>query len=324
MKVLLSPDRDNNQYLENLYGIISKIGDVNVYKASSINFGLLKSGLNHFDFTFVSWLENSLVDKNSKKINLKTIFKFLLKIIILKFISKKIIYIRHNIYPHALKGKDAKIAKKLIDLVCKVSDKCVVHSGHLGEPYTYLPHPLYKFPFQAGDKKAPGYVIFGRIIEYKGIDKLLEQWKDMPLTIAGSVGSNSYLEKLVQLKKDLGLSSVQIDARFLSEAEARDIVESSRGLILSHNEDDMIVSGSFFFAASLGVPVYAIKSDFLTWLKNEHNFPFLTLFDSVENLVSALENIGETPETQKEEILNISNNLFGDDVIKVNLEKILL
>jgi beta-1,4-mannosyltransferase len=327
IKILFAPDFDQNQYIENIYNIIKSIGSVELTKVKHIVPGLITSGVNHYDISIVHWLENWLVnDVNDKRLTLRSSMRFLLRLFVLKIISKKLIYVRHNVYPHSLNGRDAKIAEWLTDLACKISDVCVVHSGHLGKNYTYIPHPLYRFENQIDVNEADKikrFVVFGRIVEYKAIDKLLNAWSNVPLLIAGSVGSKPYAEQLVTIKANRQLTNVDIDARFLSNEEAQSIVSNSRGLVLAHCEDDMIVSGSFFFAASLGVPVYAVKTPFLSWLKSESNYKGLHIYDNLPEMVTALGS-GKLEESDVSQVSLEAKNLFGDQVIKQAFEKILL
>lgn len=325
MNILFFPDFDQNQYTENMYKIIESIEGVNLKRVNNLPFGLMKHGFHHFDIVVVSWLENWLVDVKTHTLSLRTVLRFLLRVMMLKFIGKKLIYVRHNIYPHALQTKYGKLATKLTNLACWMSDFTVVHSGHLSTTYQYVPHPLYRFDQSISSVEqmsTPRFVMFGRIIEYKAIDKLLDIWPSMPLLVTGSVGSPSYIERLNAIKAKRSLTNVVIDGRFLSNSEAQSLVATSRGMILAHSEDDMIVSGSFFFAASLGVPVYAIKSPFLVWLKSEFNYVGLQVFDDLQSMVTAI-STEEYKSIDHKQIAAQAAQLFGDKAIKQSMEKLI-
>lgn len=325
LKILFCPDFDQNQYIENIYKIIESIDSVEITRVKNITPGLIKSGFKHYDVSVVHWLENWLVNEQNKRITWRSIMRFVVRFVTLKIISKKVIYVRHNIYPHSLSSKDGKVAQWFADVACRLADVCVIHSGHLNKKYVYVPHPLYKFDHQVElpqSAKLKQFVMFGRIIEYKAIDKVLQKWGEAPLLVAGSVGSKEYVEQLGAIKANRKLDNVSIDARFLSNEEAQLIVASSRGLILAHCEDDMIVSGSFFFAASLGVPVLAIKSPFLTWLKSEFNYTGLFIFDDLKDMVHAI-NRQAVDEVDRRKISMEAQNLFGDQTIKQTFEKLL-
>jgi len=320
-KILLTPDFDGNQYLENVYNILQDIEDVEVTITKSINLKKLTLGFNAFDFSVVNWLENSMVD-NRNRISIASFAKFTVKFLILKIICKKIIYVRHNFYPHALIGTQAILAKNIIDFFVKSADQCLVHSGHLiSKNVHYVPHPLYHF-----DEEIPTngnedyYIIFGRIVEYKAIDKLLVAWGEEKLLIAGKVDSIDYLDKLNNIITLRNLNNVTTATHYLSNTEAATKVSSSCGLIIAHSDDDMIVSGSFFFAASLGVPVFAIKTPFFEWLINTQGYVGLFVYDDIRQLINGISSHKKNVKN-KNDILNSAQLLFGNDLVKKYWEK---
>lgn len=320
-KILFYPKFGENQYTENIFNAVKSFSE-DIDQVEPINFGILKNGINAYDIAIVHWLDNTLVNAN-KSVSIMSILKYLTKFIILKIVSKKIVYVRHNIYPHALTGRSAKIAQHLIEFVIKLCDKCVVHSGHLETNDTvYIPHPLYNIQNQesltVNQDLEDFFVIFGRILEYKAIDKLLNSWGSESLIVAGKVDSDVYLESLNQIVRNRNLNKVSIVAKFLSDAEAAKLVASSNGLIITHNDDDMIVSGSFFFAVSLGTPVYAVKSLFFEWLIKHHNYPGLFIYSDFSALVRG---ISENKQIDRSLLLKASQSLFGDSTVKKAWEK---
>lgn len=316
-KILFYPRSGENQYTQNVFDVVKGFAD-EVEQIEPVSFKLLKNGFNAYDIAIVHWLDNTLVNKQ-KKMTVLSIAKYLVKILILKYLAKKIVYVRHNVYPHALKGNSARIAEKVIDTVAHICSASVVHSGHLAHDNTvYLPHPLYKIDsrqplvksetFAAGNK----FVIFGRIVEYKAIHRLLKFWGNDTLVVAGKCDSVPYLESLNAIVAERKLDQVSIQASFLSDTAAANLVSSSDGLVITHNDQDMIVSGSFFFAASLGVPVHAVRSPFFEWLIKEYQYPGLFLYDSLELLAIQA---AQQPLVSRQKILNAAESLFGDKAV---------
>jgi hypothetical protein len=83
----------------------------------------------------------------------------------------------------------------------------------------------------------------------------------------------------------------------------------------------MIVSGSFFFAISLGMPVYALQTPFLTYIKHKLLFPGLFLYSGMDDLVRDLSmNKNEINKEKRIDILNKANEYFGDEEIKNKLK----
>lgn len=323
-KILFYPRFGENQYTENTYECLQTFS-TDIQAIEPLDFSVLKSGFHHYDIAVVHWLDNTLVTQ-AKTISVLSIAKFLLKLCILKWVARKIVYVRHNLYPHALHGRAARIACSLINMACRVSDQCVVHSGHLADRHTsYIPHPLYQLETQQGESNASPagpYIVFGRIVEYKAIDRLLENWGDVPLLIAGKVDSAAYLSQLQQIitRRRLG-RHVSLQARFISDQEATAAVSASRGLILTHSDEDMIVSGSFFFAASLGVPVHAVKTPFFEWLKNNYNYPGLFIHDDIPALIAGL---NHHQEIDRAALQTAARTLFGQEVVSAAWRNLLL
>lgn len=324
-KILFYPRSGENQYTQNVFDVINFFSD-EVKQVEPLSFNLLKNGFNAYDLAIVHWLDNTLVNKH-KKMTVLSIAKYLTKLLILKYVAKKIVYVRHNMYPHALSGKSAYTAEKIIDFVASACTASVVHSGHLAQGNSkYLPHPLYKVIstqtcIQSVAQSNKSFVIFGRIVEYKSIHHLLKVWREDKLIVAGKSDSKAYLETLNAIVSEKELSQVLIQASFLSDEDASNLVSNSDGLIITHNDQDMIVSGSFFFAASLGVPVHAVKSPFFEWLVKEYQYPGLFLYDNLESLAA---NISQQPIINRKEILEAADLLFGDQAVLSAWEKFLL
>lgn len=316
IKVLTTPDVNENQYVDNVARILRSIAKVELTVVDNINFNLIKHGYHTYDVAVIHWLENIVVSK-AKRVSFRGTIKFFLKFLIIKFVSKKTIYVRHNIYPHALTGLSALVAKSLTSICMSLSDHRVVHSGHLANKHTtYIPHPLYSVePANFSSKRRGYYIVFGRIAEYKAIDTLLSHWGTQLLLVAGKVDSQNYLSKLEEIVEKRSAKNIEIAAKFLSDDLAATYVLNSKGLIITHHDRDMIVSGSFFFAISLGVPVYAIETPFFKWLKNEYNFYGLTLYSDIESLVNSVNSSLECS-FNSERIKQAAISHFGDGKIK--------
>lgn len=314
MRILFSPATASNQYIENTIALINSLDATHVETQARLNARfILRNAFNRYDCIIINWLENNLVGKN-KSLDIWAVAKFLFKFFIYRIMGRKLIFVRHNIYPHALKGRQASIATWIIEAAIKLSTISVVHSGHLeSDNARYVPHPLYRVDSRAEAQGSDYYVIFGRIVAYKAIHKLLESWGSQRLIIAGIVEDHAYAASLQSIIKTRGLNNVQLRAEFLSEAEAEQLVANSKGLILSHCDADMIVSGSFFFAASLGVPVFAMVTPFFQWLKNEQGYQGLQVFTSLQAMTAEL---ATAATVEKNTIAASAQRLFGNDRVR--------
>lgn len=291
IKYYPKPSKDN-QYVHNTISSIETAFATKVDIASSLKTVLKKPKLlfsqKKSDFLIINWLENHLRSSNNS-LSILGIFKYFLYLLYFRLIAKKLIYVRHNIYPHNMVGIHAKIACYITEVGMKLCQQKVVHSGHLKDKgYAYVPHPLYdlKLDLKYKPKFNNYYIIFGRIERYKKIETIIKNWDlEETLLIAGSIGEQSYLDELETISAQ---KNIKFDARYIPDNEAASLVKESKGAILAHADEDMIVSGSFFFAITLGAPVFAIETPFFNWLRKEQQFKGLYLSPSPEMIITTL------------------------------------
>lgn len=136
-----------------------------------------------------------------------------------------------------------------------------------GEPHTIIPHGHYRDWFAKYPRKAVvagqiGY--FGLIRPYKGVENLIESFRDTrddhpELTLR--IGGNPSSEQTASAIRDLatGDERISLDLRFLSEAELAEVATSSELVVLPylfmHN------SGGTLAALSLERPVLVPDND---------------------------------------------------------------
>lgn len=269
------------------------------------------------DVVILNWHEN-LLNIGKEKFSAIGVLKFFSYFLFFKVISRKVIFVRHNIYPHAMSGWRAFVANKLTSIVANISDYKISHSGHLIKyGYKYVPHPLYNIECNSVDqnyelKKNSYYVIFGRIERYKKIECVISEWNsEKTLIIAGSASDTAYLSELRGIAKD---KPIVIISRYIEEKEAQLIVANAKGLIVSHADEDMLVSGSFFYALSLGTPVFAVSSEFFKWVKEQYDFCGLFMFSTPKGIVESVS--ADTHDViSRQEIIRQAQVLFGDNTV---------
>src|SRR5690606_35723907 len=81
---------------------------------------------------------------------------------------------------------------------------------------------------------------------------------------------------------------VTIRPGYLAEAEATSLVAGSQGLIVCHQDDSMIVSGTFFFALAQGVRLFALPSAFLKWARLRLGPEVVNIADDLPALAAQL------------------------------------
>lgn len=279
--------------------------------------------LRKFDVAIFNWIDNSLAGPRGG-FSPRGACVYFLKILYGKMLARKTIFVRHNNYPHACAEASSGLCRKIVDFSEKVFDCTIIHSGaETGENRLYVPHPIYfeAMPDISQDqvKGDEYYLVFGRIQRYKEIEKLILRIPaDVPLLVAGPCSDQAYLDQLQQLARG---KNVRINAGFLSEENAVLAVSRSKGVILSHAGADMIVSGTYFFAASLGVPVFAKVTPFFDWLRGTGNAKGLYVFKTEEDLVDVLQS-GKVETDAWAPIREFALASFGIESVRKHWERV--
>jgi beta-1,4-mannosyltransferase len=198
----------------------------------------------------------------------RTFLSNVVALLALKVACEKIIWVRHNYWPHDLPRKYFR-QDLLLALMQRLSTKIVTHR-ELGAIQSIVsPHPIYfegNLPETVRDIE---FLYFGAIKRYKGLDRLLEVWpREKSLHIAGSVRDPDLLAELQRIVEARRLD-VEFTGRFLPDAELNALLVRTKFLVLPHMEDTMIVSGAFFHAASFGANILARRGDFSSYLQTQ-------------------------------------------------------
>lgn len=306
---------DENQYCERMKCFFSKYGSVVALNKKNIfkNFFIRRTN----DYVVVNWIENSIVEKGNFSYFgfLKVLFLF----IYLRIMFKGFIYVKHNNYPHACKSEEVAKTKLFLGLLEKIPKKTIIHSPRQLKKEYYVPHPLYE-DISSDEKlniENKRYVIFGRIVPYKKIEEVIKIFPNCKeLIIAGNCKDKEYLNQLQQLAD--GKGNVKILAKFWSDEEAKNLIRNSEAMLITHNDNDMIVSGSFFYGLTAQSRILSLKTPFLEWAVEELGSEHLKIFDSSNDMMQEILN-------EKETILighKSPNDLFGDNSVQLHLDKI--
>ncbi|HBS5675285.1 TPA: hypothetical protein MAK66_005012 [Klebsiella pneumoniae] len=276
------------------------------------------------DIAIINWLENGFVNKNGG-ISYVGIIRVFIILLLLKIRFKKLLYVKHNHYPHNIKTKHIKMVISMMKIMASFFDFAVVHSP-TEVNLTYLPHPLYKYPLELSQNKSnpdiDKYIIFGRITRYKKIEDVILAFPDnKKLIIAGGCEDREYLSFLEELIKNK--TNIIIKGYFLSDKDAENLIKGCNGLILSHSNEEMIVSGSFFYSLTMGVKVYAIETPFLTWVEENVGENVIQNFKNLHDMMETIMNEQHLNYCYGEENINKINELFSDKLIRETFESLL-
>jgi glycosyltransferase involved in cell wall biosynthesis len=283
-----------------------------------------------FDVALVNWIEFDLVRRRDGALSAAGLARLLARVLLLRCVARRVVYVRHNNFPHGTRERDRERAQHALDRLERLFDAVLIHAGHAPAPHRrYVPHPLYRAAESglAADEArlvatlpARYYAVFGRIARYKGIDRLLAHFpRERSLVVLGAVEEPDHAAELERLAGP----NVRILAGHVSDALAQAVVRASCGLVLSHAERDMIVSGSLFYALSLGTRVFAIENPALAWLRARIGPAHLHLASNVAALCAQLARDRGAPAADPVRAPRIAAE-FGDARIAGVLREVLL
>jgi glycosyltransferase involved in cell wall biosynthesis len=283
---------------------------------------LIARGFKRNDFSVINWLETECLDRSTKRFSLVRAGSLLVKLLVLKVVTTKIVMVVHNYYPHGAAKSDIPRILRFMRLMEKLSDVVISHSGADVGRYEYVPHPLYQFkssspslqvPELAPLQGKPYFIVFGRIMPYKNVHELMKVWPaNMNLLIAGIVGDEAYVQQLRAQASD----NIHFAARELSDDEAKLVVEQSQAVIICHAEDNVVVSGTFFFAMSLKKHVIAMETPFMAWAAQTLPEGYVAVSQDVAGVAQAAARF--RPEIAIQPAMTEAH--FGDTVITNSLK----
>lgn len=302
-----------NSYIAETINILNQryiVDEVPVKKISIIR----KIFFKKYDFFIDNWSENLLIDKKGK-VNLSRIFIYVCYKIFLKLISKKVIYVKHNVYPHNTAEQDISKVRYLIKKIAFLNDSIVTHSNRIPfNKYSFVPHPLYKFKNKSSDNismQQDYFVIFGRVLKYKNIEEYIKLCPDdISIIIAGECNDQNYLNKLKSLAK--GKDNIKLLTETLTNDDAYKLIKNSKGLIIANENLSSIVSGTFYFGLAVGTNILSLSNPFIDWFDMKYNVDGIYKFSNINSLFAKSKKIKNYRSKNTDKILN---KYFSDHAI---------
>ncbi|HBT4817021.1 TPA: hypothetical protein MB325_001027 [Klebsiella quasipneumoniae subsp. quasipneumoniae] len=302
--------------------VLSRLGDVEKFSYRQV----LTSPFKKKDLCVINWIDNQFLNEKGR-VSIVGTLKVYLKIALLKIHCKKIAYVRHNVYPHSTHKDSIFTLTQMTNRLSRFFDITFVHSPKfLQSVEKYIPHPLYQYPLTVDEHSTVQrdddlYIIFGRIVRYKKIDEVIKLFpKNKRLLIAGFCEDKEYRDELTRLIS--GNSNVQLISKFLTDDEARKLVRSANAMIISHADDDMIVSGSFFYALSQRISIICVETPFMHWAEETLSNKVVLTCPSISKMCNVLSQ-NHSAYIYNDITISKINDLFSDDRIEYELTKLL-
>ena|SRR6218665_1661500 len=329
-KTLAYLDDNNgvNSYVERMCELLGDIVSVDTFPSVAVLVTERLMGRRPFyDSIFVSWIENDLVSK-SGYISLLGILKVFAKALLLRLCGRRLVFFRHNRYPHATHPSSAKCAQRLTDILATMFDVRVLHSeAENVRGYLYCPHPLYKVVLDENSQLPADLerlddfiVIFGRMESYKHIEAFISGFPEgkMLLVIGAAESGSSCVARLLAMQR----KNVMVRPGYLSNAQAQAVIARASALVITHADKSAIVSGSFFFGISIGTPVYALETSFIRHVASMLGSEVVVAASDIESLCKYVGS--SAPVKHCPAAVNACvEKAFGDDAVRRSLKIIL-
>jgi glycosyltransferase involved in cell wall biosynthesis len=312
-----------NAYTFRMRDILSRFGQVKSFPGTWRAIRQIPAQ-GRLDAIVVNWEENIVLDRVSGRLVWHRILRLFGRAALMRLVARKTIFVRHNVYPHAVAEQSKKNTKRCIDWYEKLFDVVLTHSGaHAIDGRQYCPHPLYeRVPTQdvSCQYSLPGrfVVIFGQIAPYKRIAEFADRLPDdINLVVIGSVGDKSYCEELASRRQ----RNFFFFPGYISEQQAQYVIERSSAVVICHADEDVVVSGTFFYALSIPKTVVAIATPFMQWVNERLRPGVLHLASDWEDLIAkSLECQAGQPEVTAQDEIQAE---FGDEVLAATLGRVL-
>lgn len=215
-----------------------------------------------------------------------------------RVLSNKLLFIRHDIYPHIYKDD---VWTKFLYKFLNSHAKGLAHVPNLrldGINYDYIPRPLdYKlFNKRKENSKEDSVVFFGRLMKYKNLDYLCSSWIrydiKAKLIIAGIPWDKEYIREIKN--KFMLYDNIEIIDKYLNDEEIREIYSRARAAILPHMKESMIGSASFYQALYYHIPIIATNNIYIEYTK-KYNYLVQILDKDFRNLEEIIKRTLEIP-----------------------------
>ncbi len=319
----------NNAYVSRMQDVLRTFGAVEKLMHPRLFVRqLVARRFRRYDATIFNWIENDALRQDTRRIDVRRAVIVLMKTLYAHLVSRRVVFVRHNIYPHAIAAGQEETARRWIDRYERLFHAVYSHSGaRLERRHRYCPHPLYRSEDGRGvDVRAvaPGlprdyFVVFGRVARYKRIVELARSFPaEKNLLIIGLVTDDAYGRELASVDRP----NVYYRPGYLDDAAAQNLIRNSNGVMLAHAGESTVVSGSFFYAMSLPVPVLAVETPFLRWVESQVGDALLMLAPDLDGLVELVRRF--EPRGLPADAAAQLARAFGDEAIAAALKPVLL
>lgn len=302
---------------------------------SHMNFG--NPGIIHFHFINKYYVRNSLIR------SMVSGCKFISLVAFCRLIGARIVWTMHNVRAHDFKNRtfEKYMLMVFVHLCDAIVVQCLTGKKYLWEVYGrnqdvfYTPHPFYTDIYQDSlseaqcrkylkiHKNEVMYTFLGRIMPYKGIDTLINEFKKwhpekrVRLHIAGPCADNNYEKYLRQLTE--GDDRISIEANYLKNDLVQNILKASHYGILPYRE--ILHSSTSILYFTFEKPVIVPDIGWFPEIFEKDNVGIMYSHTEKGALASALDaSLRINPESFKKGIQSLNTRWTLDEAADVILQ----
>lgn len=315
-KLFLYPFVHSNGFVERIKGAFSELGyDINPFKQLFRPANIFNRSEN---WLVLNWYEDQPFRKGMRgPKRWLFLLAFFLTVCSIPLFSSKVIWVRHNYKPHNVADKSL-LYSFILKLLSIIADRVVtlemtdrIESSVVKHPLYFNDRDLIQFFEGIGyTQKSKDFLYFGSIKPYKRLDKLLEVWPaEQKLQVMGFCSDKEYADKLNRIIDERDLQ-VDWNNEFVEEKTLEAAISDTRFVIMAHDDNAMISSGTFYMALSLGANLLCFDSAFARMKARE--FPFVKIIqpDNLAGQLASLEYVDSSV------VINQAVDRYGEQAIR--------
>lgn len=253
-----------NPYIKDFQNALEN--NFNIINQQANNRGVLEffKYLLKADIYLLNWIEDLPLYNFGK---LQTFF-FIIFLLLVKILNKKIVWVLHNKYSHFTKKNFW--TDFMYQILVRYSDFILTHSKdgisfvkdnypEQAQKVHYFNHPMREEPVK-NEKisvKEFDFLIWGTIQPYKGVLEFLnfinnsEKAKNLKILIAGKCFNKDYKKKIFSVLSE----NVTFKNEFFSLEEIKNMAQNANFILFTHKTVSVLSSGALMDAISMGVRI---------------------------------------------------------------------
>lgn len=277
-RIMIFPSStEENEYLQTMGTAWHQAGfDVCFYSLSCF----LKLLFCGNTYIYINWIENQTRERGFFGLILIVIF-----CLVLKLFRVRIIWVRHNKTSHNLKGRASLYLNKIAIYYMEwISFRVFCHGIKSAEENGdfYVPHPLYLIENKKVKTVDVGYLIFGRMTPYKGVENIIKEVGNVNLSVWGKFDSEYYDFVKSYVEKFSG--DIDVRNEYIPNDELNLAISNCKAVLVGNDADSVIISGVVYRALELNAIVITTSRRLYEEVGSCRGFYYVSTWADIERI----------------------------------------